>query len=131
METAGWVFPPGPGSGVGTEFRGHNPRKNPFYGRFIRYEGNEELPAGVWPYWNPNLEVWFELWPHEPLLAYTMAEVQVRYLRLLPDGEDGRREEWFDRRPCQAHVIPEMIKRDGTRVSGRRGADFDVSGWPV
>ena len=110
VETAGWVFPPGPGSRVGAEFRGNNPRENPFFGRFLRYEGNGDIPTGPWPHWRRNPEGWFELWPHEPLIAYTMDEARARYLRILPDVEYGAHDEWFDRRPCQARVIPELVK---------------------
>ena len=110
MDTGGWLFPPKPGSRVAVSFRGHDVRKAPFQGHFLRYEGEGEVPSGPFPHWRRNPEGWFELWPREPLLASSMEEAKAKFAPLFPYVEDGSIDDQFEKRPYQTPVMPQLVE---------------------
>ncbi len=109
-DTNSWVFPAKKGSRVAVSFRGRNARKAPFSGCFLRYEGAGEVPTGLFPHWRRSPEGWFELWPLEPMLAYSMEEAKLLFEPLLPQIEDGRLDAQFEKRPFQPPIVPQWVK---------------------
>lgn len=107
----GWIFLPPPGQRVVTCFVGRDIRKVPFAGHFMRYEGEERTRRGDVPSWHRKPEGWFELWPHEPLMASSNIEAKAMVAPLLPQIEDGSIDHLFDIRPYVPPIQPELIKQ--------------------
>lgn len=106
----GWTFPPKAGSRVGVVFRGEDVRIAPFEGHFMRYEGDEPLPATPIPAWNRSPDDWFELHPRQPLLATSMQDAKEKFAPLLPQVEAGAIDEQMERKPYRLPIRPTRIK---------------------
>ncbi len=109
-EMHGWIFLPQPGSRVGVVFRGRDVRKEPFQGYFMRYEGRYVPPKGLFHYWLRTPEDWFELWPHEPLMAFSREEAIFKFEPILSDIENGSIDSLFDIRTYIPRVKPKLIE---------------------
>lgn len=106
----GWTFLPKPGSRVGVIFEGESVRIAPHVGHFIRYEGDQDIKASLFPIWRKNPEGWFELWPREPLTASSSEEAKSKVAPLLPQIEDGSIDDQFEKRPYRPPVPPKLVK---------------------
>ena len=100
-----WVFPNRQGR-VTVVFQGHDIREAPFQGYFLRYEGEGEVkPMG----WKRDPVGWVEVWPREPLLAWSMDEAKAQFQPLLPQIEDGNLGEQYERRAYLLPVRPKLV----------------------
>jgi hypothetical protein len=116
VKSGGWVFRSPQPSRVTPVFRGQDVRKAPFEGYFMRYEGETLLPNGRPPNWHKHPDGWFELRPHELLLAWSSQEAKEKFTPLLPLVEDGKHDNLFDRRPYEPRwsgslSIPPVLRK--------------------
>jgi hypothetical protein len=122
VKSGGWVFRSPQPSRVTPVFRGQDVRKAPFEGYFMRYEGETLLPNGRPPNWHKHPDGWFELRPHELLLAWSSQEAKEKFTPLLPLVEDGKHDNLFDRRPYEPPVRAALVREleHPTRVAKAR-----------
>ena len=68
------------------------------------------MEISVFPTWQKKPEAWFELWPRNPIRAFSTSEAKVLVEPLRPGLEDGSLDSEFEKRPYHPPVAPELIK---------------------
>lgn len=103
-----YIIPPRKESRTGIVIRRSSEDYDIFQAHFMRWEQNSQSAKPV--LWRHNPQNWFEMWPYEPLLAPTNAEVRAAAVEQLPQLDDASAEHHYEKRPYTPPQKPAILE---------------------